>query len=99
MTPTPCHVTPSSPLQPGHHVTEPVPIADWLAGYKLTDYVPIFVEAGYDTTDFLQGLTSDQLVEIGVVKPGHKKKILTALSSIRHKEHLLMTKPVSPELE
>lgn len=78
-------------------MTEPVPIGDWLASYKLADYVPLFESAGYDTTDFLQGLTSDQLLEIGVNKPGHKKKILAALSSIRHKEHLLMTKPVSAQ--
>ena len=76
-------------------MTEPVPVADWLTGYKLVDYIPFFVDNGYDTTDFLQGLTSDELMEIGVVKPGHKKKILAALSSLRHKEHLLMTKPVS----
>ena len=63
-------------------------------GYKLGDYIPLFEGAGYDATDFLQGLTSDELVEVGVVKPGHKKKILTALSSLRHKEHLIMTKPV-----
>ena len=71
-----------------------MPIGDWLASYKLVDYVPLFEGAGYDTTEFLQGLTTDELVEIGVVKPGHKKKILAALSSLRHKEHLLMSKPV-----
>lgn len=74
---------------------DPVPIGDWLIVYKLVDYLPLFEAAGYDATDFLQGLTSDELVEIGVVKPGHKKKILVALSSIRHKEHLLMSKPVN----
>ena len=63
--------------------------------YKLGDYIALFEAAGYDTTDFLKGLTSDELVEIGVVKPGHKKKILSALSSLHHKEHLIMSKPVS----
>lgn len=71
-------------------------MSEWLMGYKLGDYTPLFEGAGYDATDFLQGLTSDELVEVGVVKPGHKKKILTALSSLRHKEHLIMTKPVRP---
>ena len=75
-------------------MTDPIPIGDWLSGYKLPDYVPLFESAGYDTTDFLQGLLTDELVEIGVVKPGHKKKIMAALSSLRHKEHLLMSKPV-----
>ena len=77
------------------HVTEPIPIADWLYSYKLNDYVPLFEAAGYDATDFLQSATSDDLMEIGVTKPGHKKKILSALSSLRHKEHLIMSKPVS----
>ncbi len=76
-------------------MTDPVLIADWLASYKLADYTSIFQGAGYDATDFLQALTSDDLVEIGVVKPGHKKKIMAAFSSLRHKEHLIMAKPVS----
>ena len=76
-------------------MTDPVGIADWLTSYKLTDYIPMFEQAGYDATDFLQGLTSDELLEIGVAKPGHKKKILAAFASLRHKEHLIMTKPVS----
>ena len=79
------------------HVADPIPIADWLLGYKLSDYVPQFEAAGFDSTDFLQGVMSDELIEIGVTKPGHKKKILTALSSLHHKEHLIMTKPVCRE--
>lgn len=79
------------------HVTDPVPIGDWLSTYKLTEYIPQFEAAGYESTDFLQGISSDELVEIGVTKPGHKKKILSALSSLRHKEHLIMSKPVSWE--
>jgi hypothetical protein len=85
---------PLFPFQPGGHVTDPIPIADWLTSYKLMDYIPMFVQGGYDSTDFLQGLTSDELLEIGVSKPGHKKKILAAFASLRHKEHLIMTKPV-----
>ncbi len=77
------------------HVADPIPIPDWLSSYKLAEYVPKFEAAGYDSTDFLQGVTSDELVEIGVTKPGHKKKILSALSALHHKEHLLMSKPVS----
>ena len=57
----------------------------------------VFEEAGYDTTDFLKGITTDELTEIGVQKPGHKKKIMTALSTVHHKEHLLLEKPVSGE--
>ena len=76
-------------------MTEPVRISDWLASYKLSDYIPVFEASGYDTTDFLKGTTTDELTEIGVPKPGHRKKIMTALAAIMHKEHLLMEKPVS----
>ncbi len=81
-------------LQP-YHVSDPILVSDWLMSYKLQDYIPLFEEAGYDSTDFLLGFTSDELVEVGVVKPGHKKKILSTLSTLRHKEHLIMSKPVS----
>lgn len=76
-------------------MTEPIRISDWLASYKLTDYIPLFEANGYDTTDFLKGTSTDDVTEIGVTKPGHRKKIMTALASIMHKEHLLMEKPVS----
>ena len=78
-------------------VTEPIPIGDWLSSYKLGDYTHLFEASGYDRTDFLLSLTSDELVEIGVQKPGHKKKIMSAVSSLIHKEHLIATKPVSGE--
>ncbi len=76
-------------------VTEPIPIGDWLSSYKLGDYAHLFEASGYDRTDFLLSITSDELVEIGVQKPGHKKKIMSAVSSLIHKEHLIATKPVS----
>lgn len=78
-------------------VTEPIPIGDWLSSYKLGDYTHLFEASGYDRTDFLLSITSDELVEIGVQKPGHKKKIMSAVSSLIHKEHLIATKPVSGE--
>ena len=76
-------------------ITEPIPIGDWLSSYKLGDYTHLFEVSGYDRTDFLLSITSDELVEIGVQKPGHKKKIMSAVSSLIHKEHLIATKPVS----
>ena len=79
-------------------MTEPIPIGDWLAQYKLGDYTQLFEASGYDRTDFLVSITSDELTEIGVQKPGHRKKIMSALSSLVHTEHLISTKPVSDEL-
>lgn len=76
-------------------VTEPIAIGDWLSNYKLGDYSSLFEANGYDRTDFLASITSDDLSEIGVQKPGHRKKIMSALSSLIHTEHLISTKPVS----
>ena len=86
---------PPLPLPQMLPITEPIPIGDWLSSYKLGDYTHLFEASGYDRTDFLLSITSDELVEIGVQKPGHKKKIMSAVSSLIHKEHLIATKPVS----
>ena len=72
-----------------------MPIADWLGSYKLADYVSLFEAAGFDNTDFLAGITTDDLTDIGLQKPGHRKKIMTALTAVASKEHLIHTKPVS----
>ena len=106
------------PFQPLHH-SEPLRTADWLALYKLQDYVPLFEANGYDNTDFLVGISQEvslaqttsgvgggevagdehlfcvqELVELGVQKVGHRKKILAALSNITTRDHLFTTKPV-----
>ena len=75
-------------------MTEPIPIGDWLVSYKLSDYTALFESNGYNTTDFLYGISAEELGEIGVQKPGHRKKIMTALASIHHKEIIVLTKPV-----
>ena len=46
------------PFQPLHH-SEPLRTADWLALYKLQDYVPLFEANGYDNTDFLVGISQE----------------------------------------
>lgn len=76
-------------------ITEPIKIGDWLASYKLTDYTALFESNGYDTTDFLYGILAEELGEIGVQKPGHRKKIMTALAAVHHKEIIVVNKPVS----
>ena len=39
--------------------TYPTPISNWLAGLKLERYAELFQRAGYDTTDFLVGISED----------------------------------------
>ena len=34
-------------------------MSDWLNSYKMPQYVSLFVDGGYDNTDFLLGITVD----------------------------------------
>ena len=43
------------PLQ----LSEPLPIGDWLALYKLPEYLSLFEASGYDSTDFVVGITQE----------------------------------------
>ena len=36
-----------------------IPIAEWLAFYKLQEYTALFEESGYDRPDFLTGVTME----------------------------------------
>ena len=36
-----------------------LPISTWLSSIKLQDYVDLFTNSGYDSTDLVIGLTSD----------------------------------------
>ena len=74
--------------------TEHMAISKWLTGYKLVDYISIFEACGYETTELLVGVTSDELQEMGISKIGHRKKIISALDHWHHKEHFFQTKPV-----
>lgn len=41
---------------------DPIAIGDWLTGYKLQDYIPLFEAHGYDNTDLLAGITQEVCV-------------------------------------
>ena len=38
---------------------EAIPISEWLVKYKLSDYITIFQQAGFDNTDFIVGITAE----------------------------------------
>ena len=59
------------PSQPLHH-SEPLRIADWLALYKLQDYVPLFEANGYDHTDILVGISQ----EVRLHKPSQGREMI-----------------------
>ena len=51
-------------------------IANWLEGIKLGEYTQKFVEEGFDDIEVVHEMTNDELVDLGITKAGHRKKIL-----------------------
>ena len=55
----------------------------WLRLIGLEQYIPEFLDGGFDDMDFLQDMTLEDLVAIGVKKPGHQRKIWMAVQALR----------------
>lgn len=70
-------------------------ISDWLTNYKLAEYIPLLENNGYENTELLVDITQEELLDLGVQKVGHRKKLTSALSNWPKKEHFFQTKPVS----
>ena len=74
---------------------EHMPIAEWLTGYKLGDYIPVLKDSGYETTELLVSISHDELQEMGITKIGHRKKLISALANWPQREPFFHSKPVS----
>ena len=57
----------------------------WLSvDLKLEQYVILFIEEGYDDMDtIIEGMTDDELLQIGINKRGHRKKIMLSIQKLR----------------
>lgn len=55
----------------------------WLRLIGLEQYIPEFLDGGFDDMDFLQDMTLEDLVAIGVKKPGHQRKIWMAVQALK----------------
>lgn len=60
----------------------------WFDETKLTPYKQMFLDNGYDDLEVIAAITDDELREIGVNLPGHRKKILLKASCLRKKMKL-----------
>jgi len=58
-------------------------IMTWLRLIGLEQYIPEFLDGGFDDMDFLQDMTLEDLVAIGVKKPGHQRKIWMAVQALK----------------
>lgn len=62
---------------------KPVDIMTWLRLIGLEQYIPEFLDGGFDDMDFVQDMTLEDLVTIGVTKPGHQRKIWMAVNALK----------------
>jgi len=57
-------------------------IKEWLTHCGLTQYHQLLVEAGYDDIDFIADITRDELIEVGVSKYGHLKRLMKSIGQL-----------------
>lgn len=95
----PLYTRESSTTMIQHHSEKS--LNDWLDEIKLTELKDIFLDAGFDDAETLMGLmqsrypiTDEFLTEIGVMKLGHRNRILSKLQEdqIAKKEVLVIEK-------
>ncbi|XP_066138627.1 caskin-2 isoform X5 [Euwallacea fornicatus] len=61
----------------------PGSLEEWLSILRLDEYLPAFIEQGYQTIDDVAQLTWEDLEEFGIVKLGHQKKVMLAIKRIK----------------
>lgn len=57
----------------------------WFQENNLNYFKQIFLDNGYDELEVVAAITDDELREIGVNLPGHRKKILLKTLTLRKK--------------
>ncbi|XP_044270621.1 caskin-1 isoform X2 [Tribolium madens] len=61
----------------------PGSLEEWLQLLRLEEYLPAFLDQGYQTVDDVTQLTWEDLEEFGIVKLGHQKKIMLAIKRVK----------------
>ncbi|KAM5152909.1 caskin-1 [Mantella aurantiaca] len=72
-------------------------VFQWLCKFQLQVYAPNFINSGYDIPT-ISRMTPEDLTAIGVTKPGHRKKIVSEISSLNIGEWLPDYKPANLSL-
>lgn len=60
-----------------------VNIMKWLHLIGLEQYIPEFMDGGFDDMDFVHDMTLEDLETIGVTKTGHQRKIWMAVNALK----------------
>uniref|UniRef100_A0A3Q3IFK6 Uncharacterized protein n=1 Tax=Monopterus albus TaxID=43700 RepID=A0A3Q3IFK6_MONAL len=69
-------------------------VVAWLGEFQLQFYTTHFLTAGYDL-DTISRMTSEDLMAIGVMKPGHRKKLISEISKLPSTDWLPDHKPAN----
>ncbi|XP_071387573.1 caskin-1 [Centroberyx affinis] len=69
-------------------------VVAWLGEFQLQFYTTHFLTAGYDL-DTISRMTPEDLTAIGVMKPGHRKKLISEISRLPSTDWLLDHKPAN----
>ena len=59
-----------------------LPVADWLAAFKMERYAEQLERAGYRSAADAARLQRQDLVALGITLAGHQKKILTSAAAV-----------------
>ena len=57
-------------------------IVEWLSTLRLSQYIPFFLEAGYQSLEDCEDLTDECLLELEVLPTGHRRRILRSLEAL-----------------
>jgi len=68
-----------------------LPVADWLAGFKMERYAEQLEKAGYHSAADAARLQRQDLVALGITLAGHQKKILSGAAVLRSPSSLQST--------
>ncbi|XP_001630864.2 uncharacterized protein LOC125563082 [Nematostella vectensis] len=58
-------------------------VTKWLHDCGLSEFQSLFVDEGYDDLDVVATITDQELEEIGILKRGHRKKILLKIEELK----------------
>lgn len=57
-------------------------VKEWLSLCGLVQYHQVLLDAGYDDIDFIADITRDELIEVGVSKYGHVKRLMKSIGQL-----------------
>ncbi|XP_032220998.2 uncharacterized protein LOC5520168 isoform X2 [Nematostella vectensis] len=62
---------------------KPADISTWLRLIGMEQYIPEFMDGGFDDMDFVQDMAIEDLDAIGITRTGHQRKIWMAVNALR----------------